>query len=103
MGSSQPLGLAEHAGPGWLINETRCAEARVPVVVSEMMERALRKGTTCCAIRLEGDGNIEAGARRLAPAARDDSSSRTRGCAHRAFVRMTREKLDCTTWCRGVV
>jgi hypothetical protein len=70
--------MAENGVPGWLINKTRCADARVPVVVSEMMKSALRKCTARFAIRLECDGNIEPNTRRLAPAASDDSSSRTR-------------------------
>jgi hypothetical protein len=59
-----------------------------------MMKSALRNCTARFAIRLECNGDIEPSTGRLAPAASDDSSSRTRWCAHRTFMRMTREKLD---------
>ena len=75
--SSPRLGIAENAVPGGLINETRRADARVPVVVREMMKSALRNCAAPFSIRLECNGNIELGARGLAPAASDDSSSHT--------------------------
>ncbi len=102
MRSGPRLGMAEHAIPGGLIDETRCADARVPVVVSEMMKRALRNGTARFAIRLECNGNIESSTCRLAPAASDDSSLHAGRCAHCTFVRMTRKKPDRTIGCRAV-
>ena len=102
MGSSPRLGIAEHGVPVWLISKTRRAEARVPVVVSEVMKSALRNCTARFAVRLECNGDIEPGTCHLALAASDDASLRTRWCAHRTFVRMTGEKLDRTIGCRGV-
>jgi hypothetical protein len=51
-------GMAERGVAGWLVNKTRCADARVPVAVSEMMKRALRNCTARFAHRLECNGNI---------------------------------------------
>ena len=102
MRSCQPLAMAKHAVPGWLINETRGAHARVPVVVGEMMKSALRNCTTGSAIRFERNRNIEPNTRYLARAPCDDPSSRARRCAYCAFVRMTREKADRAIGYRGI-
>jgi hypothetical protein len=99
MGSRPRLPMPQNGVPGRLINKTRCADARIPVVVGEMMKSALRNCTARFGIRLECNGNIEPSTRRLAPAASDDSSSRTGRCAHCTFVRMTRQKLDRTIGC----
>ena len=102
VGTRLRLGVAENAVPRWLINETRSARARVPVVVGEVMKGALRDCTTSLAIRLECDCNVESSASRLAPAAGDDPSSCARRRAHCTFMWMARQKFDATLGRRGV-
>src|SRR5438270_905108 len=92
--------LAPVSVAGRLGDEARRAPAGVEVVVNEVVEARLGDAAPECvalpdARALEGDGEVEGAARRLAHAGRDDARPRlARRDADRALVRVRGEKSD---------
>src|SRR5215468_5065446 len=91
----QGLRAAEHLEPCCFGYEAGTTAARIPVVVTEMVEAGVRHGPALPRF-LDGDAQVERGTGGSAAALRDDagtSSERIR-YAHSAFVRVGRQALN---------
>ena len=88
MGILQGLRFSNHGIARRFVDETGRAESRIPVVIREMVESALRDGASIASMRLERNSKVDASSSRLALARGDDSGLLPERRAHVALVRM---------------